>query len=103
MRSFTSSALLLAVLATMVNPSLAFAAFSPAVPDSPVAIDFSYAGYEAGGPLPAVPAVLTVKPSDGDDTALLQGAIDRIASPAPQAPRLSLNRTRCLRRRGYAA
>jgi hypothetical protein len=80
MRAFTSFAVLLSVLATMVNPSLALAAFSPAVPDSPVAIDFSYAGYEAGGPLPAIPAVLTVRPSDGDDTALLQGAIDRIAS-----------------------
>ena len=47
---------------------------------SPVPIDFSYAGYEAGNAVPWVKAVLTVRPSGGDDTALLQGAIDRVAS-----------------------
>jgi hypothetical protein len=41
------------------------------------AIDFSYAGYGGGGvAIPSVPAVLSVQPSGGDDTALLQGAID---------------------------
>ena len=44
-------------------------------------IDFSYAGYGGGGvPIPVVPAVLTVQPSGGDDTALLQGAIDAVAA-----------------------
>jgi hypothetical protein len=53
----------------------------PASPvKSPVPIDFSYAGYEAGRPVPWVKAVLAVKPSGGDDTALLQGALDRVAS-----------------------
>jgi len=47
---------------------------------SPVPIDFSYAGYEAGRPVPWVKAVLAVKPSGGDDTDLLQGALDRVAS-----------------------
>jgi hypothetical protein len=47
---------------------------------SPVGIDFSFAGYGAGRRIPAVAAVLSVRPTGGDDTALLQGAIDRIAS-----------------------
>ncbi|HWB31641.1 MAG TPA: DUF6298 domain-containing protein [Acidobacteriaceae bacterium] len=52
-----------------------------AVPKSPVPIDFSYAGYEGGGhAIPSVPAVLLVRPSGGDDTALIQGALDRAAS-----------------------
>lgn len=46
---------------------------------SPVPIDFSFAGYGGGLPLPSVKAVLTVKPSGTDDTALLQGALDRVA------------------------
>ena len=46
----------------------------------PVPIDFSYAGYQAGEPIPWVKAVLAVQPSGGDDTALLQGAIDRVAT-----------------------
>jgi hypothetical protein len=58
-------------------------ALSPA-PDaslqSPVPIDFSFAGYKAGRTVPFVKAVLLVKPSGGDDTALLQGALDRVAS-----------------------
>ena len=44
------------------------------------AIDFSTAGYGGGGvPLPAVAAAVSVRPSGGDDTALLQGALDRVA------------------------
>jgi hypothetical protein len=50
---------------------------------SPVPIDFSFAGYEAGRALPWVKAVLTVKPSGGDDTALLQSALDRVGSMPP--------------------
>jgi len=41
------------------------------------AIDFSFAGYAGGGvPLPRVPAAISVRPSGGDDTALLQAALD---------------------------
>ncbi len=72
-------------------PALLFAAIAvgsastclgaqPAIPHPPVAIDFSYAGYDSGAPIPAVPAVLKVRPSGADDTALLQGALDRIAT-----------------------
>ena len=50
------------------------------VPRSPVPIDFSFAGYEAGRAIPFVKAVLAVSPSGGDDTALIQGALDRVAS-----------------------
>lgn len=48
--------------------------------DNPTHIDFSYAGYGGGAAVPQVAAVLTVRPSGGDDTALLQGTIDRVAS-----------------------
>src|SRR5271167_4699119 len=62
-----------ALLVTMWT-SLCFAAEPP---KNPVAIDFSYAGYQAGGHiLPAIPATVSVRPSGGDDTALLQSAID---------------------------
>jgi len=48
--------------------------------DNAISIDFSYAGYEGGGhAIPSVPAVLLVKPSGRDDTALIQGALDRLA------------------------
>src|SRR5580698_1144131 len=60
---------------------------------SPVGIDFSFAGYGGdGGELPQVAAVLTVRPSGHDDTALIQGALDRIAQlpPAPNGFRGAL-------------
>lgn len=45
------------------------------------AIDFSYAGYGGGGvAVPVVPGVLVVQPTGGDDTALLQGAIDAVSA-----------------------
>jgi hypothetical protein len=48
---------------------------------NPVHIDFSYAGYQAGAvPLPSVPAVISVRPTGGDDTGLLQSAIDHVAA-----------------------
>jgi Family of unknown function (DUF6298)/Putative collagen-binding domain of a collagenase len=47
---------------------------------SPVLIDFSFAGYGAGISIPTVTAVLRVAPSGGDDTNLLQGALDRVSS-----------------------
>jgi hypothetical protein len=50
------------------------------VPGSPVPIDFSYAGYGAGASIPTIPAVLRVAPSGGDDTDLLQQALDRVST-----------------------
>jgi hypothetical protein len=55
-------------------------AFPPASVKSPVPIDFSYAGYEGGRAIPSVKAALRVEPSGGDDTALIQGALDRVAA-----------------------
>ena len=52
-----------------------------AVAGAQTAIDFSYAGYGGGGVAPpAVAAAIAVRPSGGDDTLLLQGAIDRVAA-----------------------
>ena len=48
--------------------------------------DFSRAGYRGGGvALPVAPAVRTVTPVDGDDTASIQGAIDEVEARAPDA------------------
>lgn len=45
------------------------------------AIDFSYAGYGGGGVTPpAVPAAVSVRPTGGDDTSLLQGALEHVAA-----------------------
>jgi len=50
------------------------------------AIDFSYAGYGGGGVAwPRIPASVSVRPSGGDDTALLQGALDRVGTMPLQA------------------
>ena len=50
-------------------------------PLNPVGIDFSFAGYQAGGQaIPLVRAVISVGPSGGDDTDLLQSAIDHVAA-----------------------
>jgi len=44
-------------------------------------VDFSYAGYHAGGvALPNVPAIRTLKPSGADDTAAIQSAIDAVSA-----------------------
>ena len=48
-----------------------------------VPIDFSSVGYGAGAPLPAVAAVTRVEPSGGDDTALLQAAIEYVGRRRP--------------------
>jgi hypothetical protein len=43
-------------------------------------MDFSYAGYGSGGvPIPGVPAVITVSPSNGDDTTNIQNALDKVS------------------------
>jgi hypothetical protein len=50
------------------------------------AIDFSFAGYGGGGvSAPIVSAVTAVGPSGGDDTALLQAALDSLASRTVRA------------------
>ena len=44
-------------------------------------IDFSYAGYGGGGvPAPTVPVATSVRPTGGDDTELLQQAIDHVSA-----------------------
>ena len=49
-------------------------------------IDFSYAGYAGGGvSAPMPPALISVRPGGGDDTALLQGALDHVSALSPQA------------------
>jgi hypothetical protein len=48
--------------------------------------DFSYAGYMGGGvPLPVVPVKQTISPSDGDDTASIQSAINAVSALTPDA------------------
>ena len=52
-----------------------------AVESDAVVIDFSYAGYGGGVVrVPPVPDVLRVRPTGGDDTALIQAALERVAS-----------------------
>ena len=59
-------------------------------PPEPVQIgdlfDFSRCGYKQGvEPIPFVLAVITVRPGDGDDTDLIQQAIDTVSARAPDA------------------
>ena len=52
-----------------------------AVETGEVRINFSHAGYGGGAlRVPSVPDVLRVRPTGGDDTALIQAALDRVAS-----------------------
>ncbi|RNI21972.1 DUF6298 domain-containing protein [Rufibacter latericius] len=56
-----------------------FAQNAPGIDSIAAKIDFSYAGFQAGSRVPPrVPAVLQVRPSEGDDTRLLQAAIDYV-------------------------
>ncbi len=49
-------------------------------------MDFSYAGYRAGGVrLPDAPAVKTLVPLEGDNTAQIQAAIDEVSARTPDA------------------
>jgi len=53
-------------------------------------IDFSYAGYAGGGvSAPMPPALISVRPGGGDDTALLQGALDHVSALSPPGKRFS--------------
>jgi len=48
--------------------------------------DYSHAGYRGGGvALPEVPTVITLSPSGGDDTPLIQAAIDEVEAMSPDA------------------
>ena len=80
-------ACVLSVAATCGPPFMrATAPTATARDDAPPLIDFSHAGYGGGGvPLPEVAAVVTVRPGGGDDTALLQAALDHVASLPPRA------------------
>jgi hypothetical protein len=49
---------------------------SGATPD--VALDFSQCGYQGGATPPDVAVVETLRPGDGDDTAAIQAALDRV-------------------------
>jgi hypothetical protein len=80
MRSLRNSLTGILLLLTLVSLAFGIAPAQQALDSSAPVIDFSYAGYEGGGAqLPSVPAVLRVRPSGGDDTALLQAALDRVA------------------------
>ena len=48
--------------------------------------DFSHCGYMGGGvPIPDVPVVTTLSPRNGDDTQMIQDAIDYVSSLSPDA------------------
>jgi hypothetical protein len=64
----------------MANLISAAACLFAAAASAQTAIDFSYAGYEVGGVPPTVAAVISVQPSGGDDTTLLQSALDHVAA-----------------------
>jgi len=65
----------------LLLPIAAHLALAAEPAKNPVGIDFSFAGFRGGGqPIPAVAAKISVKPSGGDDTALLQSAIDNVAA-----------------------
>lgn len=75
-------------LALPATPALAQTAGPAAIPGAAdpasVAIDFSHCGYAGGGvSLPAVPAVVEVRPSGGDDGAAVQAALDEVGRRPP--------------------
>ncbi|HSV13306.1 MAG TPA: DUF6298 domain-containing protein [Tepidisphaeraceae bacterium] len=59
---------------------IAIAAHAAGAAAPSIAIDFSHAGYGAGQSLPVVRNAITVRPSGGDDTELLQAAVDHVAA-----------------------
>jgi hypothetical protein len=78
-----ASSLVFIKLCLCVSVSLCWTglSFSGHAKDDVVAIDFSHAGYGGGGvSVPSVGSVLRVRPTGGDDTALIQAALDRAAS-----------------------
>lgn len=70
------------------NGSLSYAPFAMEGQTNAVNLipDFSHAGYKGGGvALPDVPVVITLSPSDGDDTEMIQAAIDEVEAMEPDA------------------
>jgi hypothetical protein len=77
-KTFTRAAALAAVVALSAFP---LPPAETARDGAAVIIDFSHAGYGGGGALPpALRDVVRVRPSGGDDTALIQAALDRAAA-----------------------
>ncbi len=68
------------LVAILVTPLLLTSSNAVAADPQHLAIDFSFAGYQAGQPIPSVAAVISVRPSGSDDTFLLQSAIDHMAT-----------------------
>src|ERR1700733_12680239 len=68
------------LVAVLVTPLLLASSNAVAADAQHPAIDFSFAGYQAGQPIPSVAAVISVRPSGPDDTFLLQSAIDHMAT-----------------------
>jgi Family of unknown function (DUF6298) len=65
----------------MIRTALIIGLLGLAAASAQTAIDFSYAGYQGGAVSPpAVPAVIAVRPTGGDDTRLLQSALDHVAA-----------------------
>jgi hypothetical protein len=82
---FYSIALGLAI-AGLLPSGRSHAAATQSIPKSPTGIDYSYAGYGGGIAVPHARSVLLVRPSGTkDDTTLLQGALDQVASLPVQA------------------
>jgi hypothetical protein len=78
-QTFTRAAALAVVVA--LSSPLSPPAGAGAVEDEEVRIDFSHAGYGGGGVrVPSAPDLLRVRPTGRDDTALIQAALDRVAS-----------------------
>src|SRR5215213_4899094 len=79
----TASSLVFIKLCLCVSVSLCLIGlpFPGHAEDNAVVIDFSHAGYGGGGvSVPLVHGALRVRPTGGDDTALIQAALDRVAS-----------------------
>jgi hypothetical protein len=83
MRTPIVSCLGITTLSILLAPMASLYAQTP--PRNPVPIDFSYAGYGGGASIPTISAVLRVAPSGGDDTDLLQQALDCVSAMPPKA------------------
>lgn len=78
--SGTGISLVFACTALLYGPPAAAQVQQDTDPAS-IRIDFSCAGYRGGdAPMPRIPAVLMVRPSGGDDTRVLQAAIDWVGN-----------------------
>ena len=65
----------------LLLPLVASVSFAAEASGNPTGIDFSFTGFQGGGhAIPEVAAKLSVRPTGGDDTVLLQSAIDHVAA-----------------------